>query len=67
MQLAGWIIVLEKKPFLLYLSHKGVHGFYDPAPRHLGHYRNETYIPSSEAVSIDDVNKLKPMWVRSAE
>ena len=29
-----------------------------------GHYRNETYIPSSEAVSIDDVNKLKPMWVR---
>ena len=53
----------REKPFLLYLSHKGVHGFYDPAPRHLGHYSDETYIPYSEKVSIDGMDKLKPMWV----
>ena len=52
------------KPFLLYLSHKGVHGLYDPAPRHLDHYRDETYTPATDRVDIDKVNKLKPMWVR---
>ena len=28
------------KPFLLYLSHKGVHGLYDPAERHRDRYRD---------------------------
>ncbi|WP_421869180.1 sulfatase [Marinoscillum sp.] len=29
------------KPFFLYLSHKGVHADFKPAPRHLGKYENE--------------------------
>ena len=38
----------REKPFLLYLSHKGVHGLYNPVPRHLGRYGNESHIPSNE-------------------
>lgn len=30
-----------EKPFFLYLSHKGVHADFKPAPRHLGKYENE--------------------------
>ena len=30
----------DAQPFLLYLSHKGVHGLYEPAPRHLDRYRD---------------------------
>ncbi len=29
------------KPFFIYLSHKGVHADFKPAPRHLGIYENE--------------------------
>ncbi len=38
----------EEKPFFLYLSHKGVHADFKPAPRHLGKYQNEevAYPPS---------------------
>jgi N-acetylglucosamine-6-sulfatase len=31
--------VKAKKPFFVYLSHKGVHGFYYPAKRHKGMYK----------------------------
>ncbi|MFY0601400.1 MAG: sulfatase [Cyclobacteriaceae bacterium] len=31
----------QEKPFFLYLSHKGVHADFKPAPRHLGRYENE--------------------------
>ena len=54
----------REKPFLLYLSHKGVHGLYNPAPRHLGRYGNESHIPSNELVNTDIADKLTPMWVQ---
>ena len=51
-------------PFLLYLSHKGVHGLYDPAPRHRDRYRHARLKPpvgiAEPVVSASD----KPMWVR---
>ena len=38
----------QDKPFFLYLSHKGVHADFKPAPRHMGKYENEevAYPPS---------------------
>lgn len=48
----------EEKPFLLYLAHKGVHGLYDPAPRHRDRYRLARYeIPQRQ-------RHEEPMWVR---
>ncbi len=53
-----------EKPFLLYLSHKGVHGLYDPAPRHRDRYRSvEFELPKSMADSPENYAG-KPMWVR---
>ncbi|MFG0333373.1 MAG: sulfatase, partial [Maioricimonas sp. JB049] len=55
------------KPFLLYLSHKGVHGLYDPAPRHRDRYRDE---PFPAPLTMDETlqpppagDAGKPMWV----
>ncbi len=51
-------------PFLLYLSHKGVHGLYDPAPRHRDRYRNVTWnSPVTMENSVEN-NRDKPMWVQ---
>ncbi|WP_153558074.1 sulfatase family protein [Roseimaritima sediminicola] len=49
------------QPFMLYLSHKGVHGLYDPAPRHLDRYKDEPLPP--QANRGDDRSDGKPMWV----
>lgn len=60
-----WLADRERKdPFLLYLAHKGVHGLYDPAPRHRDRYRNQEFTPpSSTAITTTD-SAGKPMWVR---
>ncbi len=64
----------QEKPFFLYLSHKGVHSDFKPAPRHLGKYENEevAYPPSmfppgherstvsAEEYNFDDL----PNWVK---
>lgn len=49
----------NSRPYLLYLSHKGVHGLYDPADRHRDRYRDATL---KKPATIDDANQ--PMWVR---
>ena len=55
----------DGKPFMLYLSHKGVHGLYDPAPRHRDHYRDKTY-PMPETMADTEANYVgKPMWVKN--
>ena len=54
----------ETKPFLMYLSHKGVHGLYDPAPRHRDRYANVEYKPPASMADTDENNAGKPMWVR---
>lgn len=51
----------REKPFLLYLSHKGVHGLYDPAPRHLDRYKDASLTQKTSPVIKDDADK--PMWV----
>ena len=52
------------KPFLMYLSHKGVHGLYDPAPRHRGRYKEQKFTVQNSLPSDDQANGGKPMWVR---
>lgn len=65
----------EGKPFFLYLSHKGVHADFKPAPRHLGMYGDKkvSYPPSMfppgherSKVSEEEYNyKDLPNWVKS--
>jgi N-acetylglucosamine-6-sulfatase len=50
------------KPFLLYLAHKGVHGLYDPAPRHRDRYQDvKVKLPATMAI---EQNRDKPLWVQ---
>jgi arylsulfatase A-like enzyme len=54
-----------KKPFLLYLSHKGIHGPYRPAPRHLDQFKNQK-ITLPDSMSDTPGNYAgKPMWVKN--
>ncbi|MCA9056926.1 MAG: sulfatase [Planctomycetaceae bacterium] len=50
------------KPFLLYLSHKGVHGLYDPAPRHNDVYRDRP-LPFVWQPPSDNPPGI-PLWVQ---
>ena len=50
------------QPFLLYLSHKGVHGLYDPAPRHRDRYKDAP-VPMPTPVAPTAEQSGKPMWV----
>lgn len=52
------------KPFLLYVSHKGVHGLYDPAPRHRDRYQDEKFTPPSTMANTPENYAGKPMWVK---
>lgn len=54
-----------KKPFLLYLSHKGVHGLYDPAPRHRDRYRDKTFTPPATMADTQENYAGKPMWLKN--
>lgn len=53
-----------QKPFLLYLSHKGVHGLYDPAFRHRDRYKRATFVPPATMAKTPQYEVGKPMWVR---
>ena len=52
----------ESEPYMLYLGHKAVHAFFEPAERHLGSYNDitiEDVTPSVEAMASE------PMWVQN--
>lgn len=53
-----------EQPFLLYLSHKGVHGLYDPAPRHRDRYKHATVTPPRSMANTAKNYNDKPMWLR---
>ena len=54
----------QDKPFLLYLSHKAVHGMFEPAKRHLGKYDDvKLEYPKSMAYTEENY-KGKPRWVK---
>jgi N-acetylglucosamine-6-sulfatase len=57
-----WLRSRDKdRPFMLYLSHKGVHGLYEPADRHRDLYR-EAGFRQVETMASEAAGS-KPMWV----
>lgn len=53
----------NKKPFMLYLSHKAVHAEFIPAERHKGKYENETFV-EPKTQNPENVSGA-PRWVRN--
>jgi N-acetylglucosamine-6-sulfatase len=51
-----------EKPFFLYLSHKGVHANFTPAPRHAGKLANLPFKRSATETTPPDANT--PRWLR---
>ncbi len=51
------------KPFMLYLSHKGVHADFVPAERYKDSFKNETFVTprTFDPTQVKDA----PMWVRN--
>ena len=54
----------SENPFMLFLSHKGVHGLYDPAPRHRDQYRSVRFTPPATMANTAENRTGKPMWVQ---
>lgn len=52
-----------KKPFMLYLSHKGVHDNFTPAARYAGRFKDHTFIPP--LTMAPGTHKNAPMWVHN--
>lgn len=53
------------QPFMLYLSHKGVHGLYDPAERHRDRYMNRTIKVPVTVSQPPPSSEGKPMWIQN--
>lgn len=57
----------KKKPFFVYLSHKGVHAMFEPAKRHRGKYKDKPVpLPPSYYLTAPDQYKEGniPEWVK---
>ncbi len=53
----------DDKPFMLYLSHKGVHADFVPAQRHQAAPKNEKFVPPA---TMNPANiQEAPMWVQN--
>ena len=51
------------RPFMLYLSHKGVHSEFIPPERHKGRYKDQTFV-EPRTMNPDNVIDA-PMWARN--
>lgn len=61
-----WLDTLDDdQPFFLYLSHKGVHGMFEPAKRHLDRYKNEPFPEPATMANTPANNAGKPMWLQN--
>jgi N-acetylglucosamine-6-sulfatase len=59
-----WLKDNHESPFMLYLSHKAVHGNFDPAPRHETLYSDvKIELPPSSLDTPENYYR-KPRWVR---
>ncbi len=55
----AWMTSVKEQPFCMYLSHKGVHAEFLPAPRHEGIYQNLPIIcPPSMYLTVTDSSKV---------
>jgi N-acetylglucosamine-6-sulfatase len=53
-----------EKPFFIYLSHKAVHGMFEPAERHRGRYADAPWEPPLTQALTDENFADKPRWVK---
>ena len=53
------------QPFFLYLSHKAVHAYCEPAERHRGKYSNVRVRPPKTKANTPENYAGKPMWVKN--
>ena len=61
-----WMKTLPKsQPYFLYLSHKGVHGDFIPAPRHKGRYKDAKFAAPPTMAMEGEMAKDRPMWVKN--
>lgn len=59
-----WLKGLQKeKPFMLYLSHKGVHSTFIPAERHKDKFKSHTFMPP--VTMPVGSHQGAPMWVQN--
>jgi arylsulfatase A-like enzyme len=59
-----WLKQERDKPFFLYLSHKAVHGMFEPAKRHLGRYENVKLDYPATMADTEENYRGKPAWVK---
>jgi N-acetylglucosamine-6-sulfatase len=59
-----WLQQKREKPFFLYLSHKAVHGMFEPAQRHLGKYENVKLEYPVTMADTEENYRGKPAWVK---
>lgn len=53
----------SKKPFMLYLSHKGVHSDFTPAERHEGKFKEHEF--QAPETMLPGAHEGAPMWVQN--
>lgn len=53
------------QPYFMYLSHKGVHAEFEPAPRHKGKYAGKPFTPPATMAADGDMARNRPMWVKN--
>ncbi len=59
-----WLRQKRSKPFFLYLSHKAVHGMFEPAKRHLGRYEDVKLEYPVTMADTEENYRGKPAWVK---
>ena len=61
-----WLAARDtQRPFFAYVSHKGVHGMFEPAQRHAGRYADRE-MPIPETMANTGENYAgKPMWLKN--
>ncbi|MCB5186091.1 sulfatase [Methylobacillus gramineus] len=61
-----WLNHLDKsKPFMMYLSHKGVHSEFHPAKRHRGSMKDIQFPRPDTYADTEENYAGKPMWVKN--
>ena len=54
----------KEQPYLLYFSHKAVHGDFIPAERHKGRYANAHFVPPVSEAPPANPAQPRPVWVK---
>jgi len=55
----------SEQPYFMYLSHKAVHGDFEPAPRHKGRYKDAKFIYPPTMATSGEMAQHRPMWVQN--